>query len=253
MGSLIVFRDLDLPETAETISGLVLSREREAHRHWVFGTDEAEFRSIAGTGETANIHQGAPTLGANFVTVTSGTSLRTEYFKANNFSIFLVGRHTAASGGNLFAGNYSNLDPTVSGWYMATDNDASGRLFFRWAPQSGGSAQSTKTLTMSNPSLNGWIAMGMSLGASSGLIYSPQCGPISAVHAHAVAISNAVHDQFFLGSRAYHTGGTGVNYGDNTADLAEFIIFDSALTLQQLQAVYQRSVGRMSARGITIG
>lgn len=250
MGSMIIFRDLELPETAEAVSALVLSREAEAHRHWVFGTDEADFRSIAGNGEAANVHQFEPAVAANYVTVTSGTSLRTEYFKANEFSLFLVGKRNEVSGGNMFCGNWSVQSTGDAGLFVATANDATDRLFFRFYDIDGGNA---KTLTLTSTTFTGWVGIGMSIRADGVTLFCPQCTPSSAEHVQAVELSDAFHDQFFIGGRSYHASG-GINaYGDNTADLAEFILFDRALTLQEMQAVHDRSVVRMASRGITIG
>jgi hypothetical protein len=50
-----------------------------------------------------------------------------------------------------------------------------------------------------------------------------------------------------VGNTSYLNSGFG-----NGLNIAEFIIFDSAKTESELDAIYARSVTRLSARGITV-
>jgi hypothetical protein len=250
MGNLIIFRDINLPDSGEAIDPLVLQREEQCLFHWIFGTDEAEFQSLAGQGEALDIVKiGAdpdPVVSANYVTVKYSPSLDTNWHKANAFTVCIAAKYDGGAQGNVYFGNKVQESIILEHGFHILSNTAGGTLQLYSGEKSGVTQDFNLAYGfVGGAAFDGWFFIGVSIAADELKMYGPQFTTPTDTETVAITIGDYI-PSYIIGGFA-----RGATFGQNTADIAEVIIFDSALTIAEMQDVYARSVIRLGDRGIT--
>lgn len=220
--------------------------EAGATGHWLLGSDNAAYSGLTGGVLTAeNI---GPTLSAGYATLGDGTDsvngLRSGLTETADMTLCYVLRLTSGSPLIILGGDLTNTGLKAGGWSPAVysgvhvyQNNASG------------------SVTDTGPKLSGlaldeFIFIGVSIDASGGVVVftsdsaNGERSDTGTLSPRVVATSQ---NTLGIGNITY----TGSLF-DSVYDLAEAIVFDSALGLAELQAVKSNSQARMAARGITL-
>lgn len=231
--------------------------ELSAYAHWLLGGSQTSLADIVND-RTLSLQSASypPTYSQNYIThsLTTGRGLLsglTEPATSGGYTLCRVQR--------IFAG--VGTPCITSGTLGQTPNPVTGgsTWFF---PEEGGGATRPVGLTYRGPfssldtgmdiTLGDWFFVATSfsyanwnsaqikvLKGQAGSAATFQAGPSATAYtpsASPIALGNA-----------YYPGSTAGNI-----DTAEFLLFDSALTLAELSAIYERSKVRMARRGIAI-
>ncbi|MCE6334789.1 hypothetical protein KR602_18965, partial [Acinetobacter baumannii] len=98
-----------------------------------------------------------------------------------------------------------------------------------------------------NQTSNFFIAVSVDKATKKGIIYVQQnSAELTNEAVYTAPVYESALNKFAFGNNAY----TGSNAPANTATFAEGVIFDKALTLDEIKAVATRSKNRMANRGI---
>ncbi|WP_341213291.1 sialate O-acetylesterase [uncultured Limimaricola sp.] len=211
--------------------------EADARGHWFFGADNATDADML-TGQVLTANGAAPQRGSSFLTISGqGNGLLSSV--SDNAAITMVfvvrkpGNVNAILGGTLNRG----ASPTPSG---ASPYFASASLSVN---NHGGAGNVSLD---SNAPANAWLFIAVSLDATGTRVYfeggavnrvntgTTSRGPVSP---RAVALGDVHFDS---------TAFTGA------VDFAEMVVWHSAKTLSEIEAIYERSKTRLAARGIDL-
>lgn len=212
--------------------------EVTAFDHWIFDNGPASLTGLK-EGTVLTPQTTAPTYGADSIIISSDYQkglLSTKADAAELTSIVVLKRPAqVTSGVHLLYGNMSATGFDGS----CAFNGATDTLFGRVKPSS---ASASRALT--NPAIGSYIftALSEKVGIDTILYVG---GYAIATTPNAAKTLSAVNQG--LGNLAYSTG-----LSAKTMEIAEYILFDTALTEAQLNAVYARSKARLLKRGITV-
>lgn len=219
---------------------LIYTPESGAHGHWLFGPDATSKTTLIGSG-TLTDQDDAPTYSTAYASIDSRDSLLTDISDGTSqaLSMCAVLRIPSAehSGFNFLLGNLVSGAGSGRSIYAST-----GALLFRV----GGASNTSIGLTLAADT---WYFVAFSHDPTD------DTDSLRVVVGGSDAVSQdydstgivAGSSNFAIGDPAYNSAGS------QTVDYAEAIIFDGMLTVAQMEAIYHRSLIRMSERSIAVG
>ena len=214
-------------------------RELNATIHHFFGTDYATYEDIQGGGALVPVST-APTNGSGFLTTATGMNgLRSSVAQTSTQTIIAVVKPVNSAGNAILMGNLN----VNSGGGGASMFEASNNMWLATRGTAGSS------VIHSGINYTGYLFIAMSLNTSAQLGYyrdSAGGGATTSVLSGSVNLPTPVRP-LGVGNTEYTS--TSFNTG---CDIAEFMIFPTALPTTELDAIYARSVTRLAARGITV-
>lgn len=235
------------------VDDLLPNLEYEAYGHWVFEntsdslTDKVNNRLLAlqngATVQPVYSESGvtiSTALGNALVSDLSDTSTQsvteTAVVKCNNTQLAILL-------GNLVPG-----DSTTSSGLAGFASAGKGYLTVKTTAAAGSRGISSLALaSRHNQTTNFFIAISVDKATKKGIIYVQQnSAELTNEAVYTAPVYESALNNFAFGNNAY----TGSNNPANTATFAEAIIFDKALTLDEIKAVATRSKNRMANRGI---
>ena len=211
-----------------------------AYGHWALGPDAASLTSLGSTGKTLTLQGDAPSYAAAYADIEAGDALLTSLADSISQSLtmcMVLRIPSATTGICMLAGNFENGLASGRSLYRG---GGSGYLTFN------GDSIATATTTL-QPSSDTWYFLAVS-------------HDVAATSNNIIVLGGGVAAQTFSDDiTGYATGPTNIGLGDSSynasgrnIDVAEFVLFDSALSATALAAIYARSVTRAAARGITV-
>ena len=228
---------------AQGQTGGGVTAEAGAAGHWVFGTDFAGYDDLVSGQTLSELIAGAATLGTGEVTISNGDGstaqarrglVSTRSQQVEQTLCFVV---SSSTGDRIIGGNLSTTDGAgLFTFGSALFGNARGLPFNN--TQFEASIPQTAPyifVAMSVSATQDWILFRGDPSASVVASGAPLSAPVPT--AEPLGIGNTAYD-----SASFSAGGS---YG-------EFIIFDGHRTATEIEAIYQRSKARMTARGITV-
>jgi hypothetical protein len=212
--------------------------EAAALRHWLFGTDNSTMADLK-AGEVLTPVTTAPVQASGYMTMGGqNKGARSAQTDASAMTIIVVARWTAA--GAMIVGNVSaTAGDGGIGIYGQTTSDV--RMMAR---------PTSDTLTTAY-TLGQWRFLALSV--ANGVSRVDYMGDATAP---TVKESPTIATSFTKSPANALLGVGDCNYNSVSfaapCDVAEFMIFNAALTLADIQAIYARSVTRLAARGVTV-
>jgi len=214
-------------------------REPNATIHHFFGTDYSTFEDIQGGGALTPAGT-SPTNGSGFLTTATGMNgLRSAVNQTSTQTIIAVVKPVNSAGNAILLGNLN----TSTGGGGASMFEAGDDM---WVATRGGAGSA---VIKTNIDYTDYLFIAMSLNNSAQLGYykdTTQQNAITSVLSGGVNSPTPVRT-IGVGNTEYTA--TSFNTG---CEIAEFIVFPTALPISELDAVYARSVTRLGARGITV-
>lgn len=235
------------------VDDLLRNLEYEAYGHWVFEntsdslTDKVNNRLLA-------LQNGAtvqPVYSESGVTISTavGNALVSDLSDTSTQSV----TETAVVKCNstqlaILLGNLVPGDSTTSSGLAGFASSGKGYLTVKTTAATGSRGISSLALaSRHNQTTNFFIAISVDKATKKGIIYVQQnSAELTNEAVYAAPVYESALNNFAFGNNAY----TGSNNPANTATFAEAIIFDKALTLDEIKAVATRSKNRMANRGI---
>ena len=228
--------------TVTPVAGSV-SPEAGATGHWLFGSDNPAHTGLVGGDMTEVLN--AATLNAGYVSLTGGTfgdprnGLSSSVSDTAEFTALFVAR---IQGGTSIIGGTRPAGSSVGGHMGYVDGSN-----LRLARVAGGGAGAV-TVDGAAFEASTWSVFAYSRSAADAVVgvASRSDGDVAA---SATIAGYAAHstNTFGIGNCWYLNG----SYADDL-DVAEAIVWDSALSQAQIEAVIARTVTRLAARGITV-
>ncbi|ENR5171137.1 hypothetical protein ACYIW7_003556 [Acinetobacter baumannii] len=235
------------------VDDLLPNLEYEAYGHWVFEntsdslTDKVNNRLLAlqngATVQPVYSESGvtiSTAVGNALVSDLSDTSTQsvteTAVVKCNNTQLAIL------------LGNLVPSDSKTSSGLAGFASAGKGYLTLKSAAAAGsGGISSLALASKHNQTTNFFIAISVDKATKKGIIYVQQnSAELTNEAVYTAPVYESALNNFAFGNNAY----TGSNNPANTATFAEAIIFDKALTLDEIKAVATRSKNRMANRGI---
>jgi len=215
-----------------------------SYDHWIFRTGDAQSLTGLNKAKTLALQGDAPGYGANYITLPSaaGDALLTDMQDNANATdtLCVVARFSAPAntGINVFAGN---LNSTQGGAVFASGAEP-GRAAY--ITERGAYSSTPLGATMTHDT---WYFLAAARDFSSAQVLRGLVGGAAGVESNASAGAYAPADgPIGLGNVQFASN------ANNTIDVAEFIVYDRALSLPDLAAVYAASKQRMAAIGIPV-
>ncbi|EPG6924282.1 hypothetical protein L1S80_003894, partial [Acinetobacter baumannii] len=148
----------------------------------------------------------------------------------------------------ILLGNLVPSDSTTSSGLAGFASAGKGYLTVKSTAAAGSRGISSLALaSRHNQTTNFFIAISVDKATKKGIIYVQQnSAELTNEAVYTAPVYESALNNFAFGNNAY----TGSNNPANTATFAEAIIFDKALTLDEIKAVATRSKNRMANRGI---
>lgn len=233
------------------VEPLIPNIENQSYGHWLFGHDASSLIDVV-NGRALTLQGGAttqPTYAATSVTIptTVGNALLSDLIDVSDQSMTLCAVVKCASTAlSVLLGNLVTFDTTTSSGLSAFSS--ANKVYLTVKPTTatnvGGIASLTPAVTITQTS-NFFIAASVNKSTKKGIIYVQQAGVESNNEAIYTSGSyQASTNKIGIGNVAYN-GGLGV------ATYNEAIIFDKALTLDEIKAVAARSKERLSNRNVS--
>ncbi|WP_457792486.1 hypothetical protein [Acinetobacter baumannii] len=235
------------------VDDLLPNLEYEAYGHWVFEntsaslTDKVNKRLLTlQTGATVQ-----PVYSESGVTISTavGNALVSDLSDTSTQSV----TETAVVKCNntqlaILLGNLVPSNSTTSSGLAGFASAGKGYLTVKTTAAAGSRGISSLALaSRHNQTTNFFIAISVDKATKKGIIYVQQnSAELTNEAVYAAPVYESALNNFAFGNNAY----TGSNNPANTATFAEAIIFDKALTLDEIKAVATRSKNRMANRGI---
>ncbi|AFH14511.1 hypothetical protein I904_gp39 [Vibrio phage VvAW1] len=239
----VTFNNPNLP----TLDGASLSTsgrsvEGDALAHYLLGGSESSYVNLRATGYNLTPFTGDPTFTSQGVVVDKDSSLDTGilFGAGAEGTICVVFKQENTAGNDVMPFGTLQQSQTVDGFAMF--NDVSSQILFsNGRPTTNLMAQ--RSLSPISP---GFIFAALSVGNGKQITYCPNTTG-AAIDEHVSAGANLESGRnLAIGSYHYYT-----SLGAD-CEVAEFIVFDRALTATELAAVYSRSQQRMEQKGIYI-
>ncbi|QXM18608.1 hypothetical protein Phab24_id163 [Acinetobacter phage Phab24] len=236
--------------TISNLDDLLPSLEYEAYGHWLFGGDSSSLIDVV-NGRLLSLQSGAtiqPVYAAKSVTLslTNGNALVSDLVDSSDQSVTLCAVVKCSSTAlSILLGNLVRSDSTLSSGLGGFASAGKAYLTLKAITGTGGAGIGSLTPAASiTQTDNFFIAISVNKVTKKGIIYAKQMGVESSNEATYGAPSyDAALNKFGIGNVAY-TGVAG------SATYNEAIIFNKALTLEEIMSVAERSKGRMRNRGI---
>lgn len=235
------------------VDDLLPNLEYEAYGHWVFENTSASLTD-KGNNRLLTLQTGAtvqPVYSESGVTISTavGNALVSDLSDTSDQSVTLTAvvkcnnTQLAILLGNLLPSN-STTSSGLAGFASA------GKGYLTVKPITAGGPGGISSLALAsrhNQTTNFFIAISVDKATKKGIIYVQQnSAELTNEAVYTAPVYESALNNFAFGNNAY----TGSNNPANTATFAEAIIFDKALTLDEIKAVATRSKNRMANRGI---
>ncbi|MGQ1463570.1 hypothetical protein ACT4VL_10200 [Acinetobacter baumannii] len=236
------------------VDDLLPNLEYDAYGHWVFKNtsssliDKVNNRLLAlQSGATVQ-----PVYSESGVTISTavGNALVSDLSDTSTQSVTLTAVVKCSSTAlSILLGNLVPSGSTLSSGLGGFASAGKAYLTLKAITGTGGAGIGSLTPAASITQTNNFfIAISVNKATKKGIIYVQQMGAESSNEATYEAPSyDAALNKFAFGNNAY----TGSNVPANTATFAEGVIFDKALTLDEIKAVAARAKSRMDNRGIS--
>lgn len=249
----VAFNNLALPtlEGASLIAGGD-TRERDAVGHYLFGNSAQEsYSDLSGKGNTLSPSVNDPTFGTNYVTVDFNSPLNTGLGVGTEITLACVMQIQAGIGGSA-VGVFGASSATPSGRADRNGVDLDGGALIY---QSAGAQANASYYPDSSTGAAGtgrsfpdgtWVFLAYSISSAQALWYVPAFSPTAEIKTGGspeITTGQTIHvgNHDYVGSLL-----------DDPVKVAEAVVFNYALTQEELEALYVRSSYRMQQRGIII-
>jgi len=222
--------------------------EADAVEHWLLGNNDASLIGLKGASSLSPAGE-APSYGAGYISISTGTTrgLLTSIPDGDELTVCAVVKLDATPSG---------LNRIIAGTSQAGTGDGAGFALYNTA--SGGASalirpNSSEVLfgsTAMDPADGAWGFHALAIKGTG--VDRARVGMVGGIGTASAALATAYSPStrnVALGNAYYVDGSDTFRAG---MDVAEFIVFDRALTASELALVYQRSKGRMAARGIEV-
>jgi hypothetical protein len=224
---------------SETPTVSISNSEQAAARHWLLGNDNSGMTDmVSGIALTQNNAASTPSHNAGYLTLPAGTSvgLNSDLNHSAEYTVVIVAKQNRTANtdkGVLFGGAFS---PTA-GAAVYLQNGTTPILNFNY--------RGVTLYTHGEVPDNTWIFAALSIKSTvNGYFVGNQPLPN---YGELGGNVNSATIPICIGSSSY----SNIDF-ESSLDVAEFIIFPTALTQSELQDVYQRSVTRLSERGVAL-
>lgn len=238
----------------QKVEPLMQVLENDAYGHWIFGenssslTDKVNAKSLI-LQNTASV---LPSYTNSSVTISTalGNALQTDLIDsaAQNFTLCAVVKCNTTALSVLLGNLVPSSDASSSGFGAFA---SSGKCYLTAKPTAAAAASSngisslTTTQNIAQTS-NFFIAVSIDKSTKKGVLYITQNSVESNGESSFTGTYESSSKKIAIGNNAYTTSIT----ASNTATFSEAIIYDKALTLEQIKSVAKRSRERMSDRNI---
>ncbi|WP_406737092.1 sialate O-acetylesterase [Thioclava sp. GXIMD4215] len=224
---------------------LVAEAEADAVAHYLFGEDNVADTDLRGANALSET-PGARAQGYISTRTGDGGGLKTPLAETAQMTLCAVIRNPSSDPSTVYFGTLGSNTSLGEGFNGAGlfDNGAASALYLNQKNDAGGNT--LMPLATPTPFVeNGWNFVAMVLDAASMSAYLHD-GTAAQFATQAIARATPTGKAIAIGSRYY----TGIS---DAVDVAEFLVYDRALSETELEALAARSTARLAARGITIG
>ena len=211
--------------------------EQESYDHWIFDKGASGLKGLVNE-TTLTAQSTGPTYSSNYLTIpaASGKSMLSQKADSREQTICVVYRHPVGATGTLVLAGSRDVTPTMGSVLFSTSNS----VYSNQTP-------TFQTGPIAEPDPSTWMFAALSESALAGStthnLYVGGAAPITKTGGSLKTVST---NKVALGNIA--TAGASAS----NIDFAEFILFNRALSADELAALYVRSKGRMAARGVTV-
>ncbi len=235
------------------VDDLLPNLEYEAYGHWVFENSSASLVDKVNNRLLA-LQSGAtvqPTYTESGVTISTavGNALVSDLSDTSAQSVTLAA--VVKCNNTQLAILLGNLEPSSSKTSSGLSAFVSAnKAYLTLKPAAAGSGDIGSLTPASglNQTTNFFIAVSVNKATKKGIIYAQQnSAELTNEAVYTAAVYESALNNFAVGNNAY----TGSNAPANKATFAEAVIFNKALTLDEIKAVATRSKDRMKNRGIS--
>ncbi|WP_349294657.1 sialate O-acetylesterase (plasmid) [Thioclava sp. 'Guangxiensis'] len=219
-----------------------VSAEAGASAHYLFGTDNSSDTDLNGAQALLDAPE-SRSAGYLSTAASANGGLETPVPDAESFTLIMVMRaRDAGTGGGIFGGSIAASGEGNSGWGIFEN----GGVAYHNAKVSGGGNDLMVAETPSPLSTSAWtFVAGTVSPTTQAYFHGASGGSVYVSDAHARSLGTVAN--IGLGPTRYASFTKGY-------DIAEAILYSGmALSQAELQAVYERSLTRLAARGITLG
>ncbi|EXG71794.1 hypothetical protein [Acinetobacter baumannii] len=233
------------------VEDLLPNYEFESYGHWLFGGDSSSLIDVV-NGKLLALQGGAtvqPVYTDNSVTlsIANGNALISDLIDSSNQSVTLCTVVKCSSTAlSILLGNLVPFGSTASSGLGGFASAGKAYLTLKAITGTGGAGIGSLTPAASITQTNNFfIAISVDKATKKGIVYVQQAGTESSNEAtYASPSYDTALNKFGICNVAY-TGAAG------SATYNEAVIFDKALTLDEIKAVASRAKDRMKNRGIT--
>jgi hypothetical protein len=225
------------PIKIKTAYGRVQALEVGSYAQWAFGSNDDSLISLDGNKTlTKQLSNDSLSYDSNSVTISgaAGRSLVSDLTAANTFTLFIVVKILEGEGLQVFSSNFTNIGDNPAAGYAI----AKGSYFFINLRDSG-----TQLPTREKNEAAGSYVLGMVVDGSTAKLMT-QDG-VTSYTGHAL-VDNDAHPNLCLGNAVFDA------VEMPSVQASEMILFDKALTDNEMLGVYERCVERGLARGLVV-